>query len=163
MKYTSIHSINALLQNSQTIIKIRNKLQKLQQLNKIVTKLLPPQISCHCSVANLRDGILILTTTSPVWNHQINFLKMDLLDKLRASDTAWAGITSISIKTSYLIEELTAYQPEPFKIDIQNSNINPKKFAISTKNAEIINGIANNEISYQPLAMALKKLIKYQR
>ena len=85
---------------------------------------------------------------------------MDLLDKLRASDPAWAGITSISIKTSYLIEELTVYQPEPFKINIQNTNINPKKFAISTKNAEIINGIANNEISYQPLAMALKKLTK---
>ncbi|MGD0465128.1 MAG: DUF721 domain-containing protein [Gammaproteobacteria bacterium] len=157
MKYISIHSINALLQNSPTITNIRNKLQQLQQLNKIVAKLLPPTISCHCSVANLRDGILILTTTSPVWNHQINFLKMDLLDKLRISEPAWAGISSILVKTNYLIEELTTYQPDPIN-NIQNTNNNSKKFFISEKNAEIINGIANNEISYLPLAMALKKL-----
>jgi|GEM_PF-1210721 hypothetical protein len=158
MKYISIHSINALLQNSPTITNIRNKLQQLQQLNKIVAKLLPPTTSYHCSVANLRDGILILTTTSPVWNHQINFLKMDLLDKLRISDPAWAGISSILVKTNYLIEELAIYQPDPIKINIQNTKNNSKKFFISEKNAEIINSIANNEISYLPLAMALKKL-----
>jgi len=158
MKYISIHSINALLQNSPTITNIRNKLQQLKQLNKIVTKLLPPALSCHATVANLRDGILILTTTSPVWNHQINFLKMDLLDKLRISDPAWAGISSILVKTNYIIEELAVYHPDPVKINIQNTNNNPKKISISAKNAEIINGIANNEISYKPLAMALKKL-----
>ena len=160
MKYTSINSINALLQNSPTITNIRNKLQQLQQLNKIVTKLLPPILSRYVSVANLRDGILILTTTSPVWNHQINFLKMDLLDKLRVSDPAWAGIGSILVKTNYLIEELAIYQPNPTEINIQNTNNNPKKNSMSAKNADIINNIANNEISYKPLAMALQKLTK---
>jgi hypothetical protein len=83
---------------------------------------------------------------------------MDLLDKLRISDPAWAGISSILVKTNYLIEELAIYQPDPIKINIQNTKNNSKKFFISEKNAEIINSIANNEISYLPLAMALKKL-----
>lgn len=110
MKHNTIRSINYLLQNSPTIAKLYNKLQQLEQLNTIVANFLPPKIAKQCTVSNLRDGILILTTTSPIWNHQINFLKMDLLDKLRRSDPIWISIKSISVKTAYLIEDLNIYK-----------------------------------------------------
>ncbi len=162
-KYTNIHSINTLLQNSPTILNIQDKLQQLQQLHNTVTNLLPPIIAKYCSVANLRDGVLILTTTSPVWNHQINFLKMDLLDKLRNSNAAWAGIASISVKTDYLPEDLMVYQQNN---DHSNHKSNDKQkdrlknFTISTKTAKIINNIATNDINHPPLAMALKNLAR---
>lgn len=153
MKYNNIRSFNTLLQNSPTISKLYYKLQQLQQLNNIITSFLPTIIAQHCSVSNLTAGTLILTTTSPVWNHQINFLKMDLLNKLRNSDPIWAGITGITVKTNYLMEELNNYK------QINNNNkTKPKKITLSAHNIAIINNIANNEISYSPLAKMLKKL-----
>lgn len=151
MKHNTIFSINSLLQNSPIIAQLYNKLNQLEQLNKIITNFLPPMLAKNCRASNLRDGILILTTTGPVWNHQINFLKIDLLNKLR-SNPEWAGLASISIKTEYLSECLTNTEHKAPK-KLQN-------FTISKENIEIINNLANNEISHQPLASALKQLAK---
>ncbi len=160
MKYTSIQHINKLLQNSPIIIDVRNKLQQLQQLNKAVANLLPPTIASNCSVANLRDGLLVLTTNSPVWRHQINFLKMDLLDQLRISNPLWAGISAISVTIDYLIEDLDKYQKDPNPVNNINIDSKTKNFNISLETAELMNTIANQSISYQPLSVALKKLIE---
>ena len=160
MKYTSIQHINKLLQNSPIIIDVRNKLQQLQQLNKAVTNLLPPTIASNCSVANLRDGLLVLTTNSPVWRHQINFLKMDLLDQLRSSNPLWAGISAISVTIDYLIEDLDKYQKDLNLVNNINIDSKTKNFTISLETAELMNTIANQSINYEPLSIALKKLIK---
>lgn len=150
MKHNTIFSINSLLQNSPIIAQLYNKLNQLEQLNKFITRFLPPILAKNCCVSNLRDGVLILTTTSPVWNHQINFLKVDLLTQLRRASPEWAGLSSILVKTDYLAECLTT-----------NEHNNSKKlnnFTISKDNIETINNLADNQISHQPLAAALKQL-----
>ena len=170
MKYTSIQHINTLLQNSSIINDVRNKLQQLKELNQAVVSLLPTEASNYCSVANFRDGVLILTTKSPAWKHQINFLKMDLLDQLRSYNSSWAGISSITVTIDYLIDDLDKYQNNSdnndsingYNIDKKNSNNQDNKnknFTISSKTAELINNIVNQEISYEPLAIGLKRLI----
>lgn len=154
MKYNNIRSFNNLLQNSPTISKLYYKLQQIQQLNNVLTNLLPPLAAQNCCVSNLRDGMLILTTTSPVWNHQINFLKTDLINKLRNSSPDFAGITAIKVKTSYLIEELNNYKNPAL------NNKSPKKLNISANSAKVIRDIADKAITYSPLANILKKLCK---
>lgn len=155
MKYNNIRSFNNLLQNSPTISKLYYKLQQIQQLNNVLTNLLPPLAAQNCCVSNLRDGMLILTTTSPVWNHQINFLKTDLINKLRNSSPDFAGITAIKVKTSYLIEELNNY-----KNAASTNNKSRKKLNISANSAKVIHDIADKAITYQPLANMLKNLCK---
>ena len=172
MKYTSTQHINTLLHNSSIITDFCNKLQQLKQLNQIVSSLLPTTIANNCSVANLRDGILILTTNSPVWKHQINFLKIDLLEKLRNTSPMWAGIISISVRIDYLAEDLNTYQNN---IKLSNLNIITnntsndkinhkikvnKNFTISPQTALLVNSIVDQEISYKPLSCKLKNLIE---
>lgn len=152
MKHNTIFSINSLLQNSPIIAQLYNKLNQLEQLNKFISHFLPPMLAKNCRASNIRDGILILTTTSPVWNHQINFLKIDLLTQLRKNNAEWTGLSSILVKTDYLAECLTTKE--------HNSSKKLNNFTISKENIEIINNLADNEISHQPLASALKQLAK---
>lgn len=152
-----MYSFNNLLQNSPTISKLYCKLQQIQQLNNVLANLLPPLAAQNCYVSNLKEGMLILTTTSPVWNHQINFLKSDLINKLRNSSPEFAGITTIKVKTSYLLAELDNYNTP------SSTNTPPKKLNISPKSATIIRNIAEKEITHPPLANILKKLCGEQK
>ncbi len=79
----------------------RDKLTQLQQLNTLVASHIDPAMAANCQVANLRDGCLILTTTSPVWHHKLRFASSDLLSALRAH-RQWAGLKSIEIRVDYL-------------------------------------------------------------
>lgn len=85
------------------------KLEQLEQIKKIIPKFLPKMLANNCIVANIRDGILTLVTNSPVWKHQLNFLKMDLLEQFRKSCPLLAGLSSIEIKIDYLQEDLQKY------------------------------------------------------
>ena len=152
MKHNTIFSINSLLQNSPIIAQLYNKLNQLEQLNKFISHFLPPMLAKNCRASNIRDGILILTTTSPVWNHQINFLKIDLLTQLRKNNPEWASLSSILVKTEYLAECLTNTEHKTLKTI--------KNFTVSKENIKAINNIADNQISHQPLASALKQLAK---
>ena len=168
MKYTNLHHINTLLQNSSVISDFCFKLEQLQQLQKIISNLLPPTIANHCTVANLREGVLVLATKSPAWKHQLNFLKIDLLEQLRNSSPIWSGIASIVITIDYLVEDLDEYKNN-LKINNLNNQNNSKNFnqinvhknfTISNKTAELVNSIIDQEISYQPLLTKLKQLIE---
>ena len=85
---------------------------------------------------------------------------MDLLDQLRISNPLWAGISAISVTIDYLIEDLDKYQKDPNPVNNINIDNKTKNFNISLETAELMNTIANQSISYQPLSVALKKLIE---
>ncbi len=70
------------------------KITLLTKLNRVVSQNLDPHLSQHCCVGNLREGILILTASSPTWGHQLRFSSMALLHKLR-ENPEWAGLKSI--------------------------------------------------------------------
>ena len=148
-----------MLQTSPVISDFCVKLEQLQQLQQAISNLLPPTIGNYCKVANLRNGVLVLTTNSPVWKHQLNFLKMDLLEQLRNSNTFWSGIASIVITMDYLMEDLYKYQNNT-KINGLNNQRKIKNFTISNKTAVLVNSIFDQEISYKPLLNKLKQLIE---
>lgn len=93
MKYEN-QSMAALLTTSPGLRPLVEKINDLAKLNRIVLKNLDPSLAPHCCVSNLRDGILILTTSSPTWGHQLRFSSMTLLNKLR-ENPQWAGLKSI--------------------------------------------------------------------
>jgi len=159
MKYKNLYHINTLLQTSPVISDFCVKLEQLQQLQQAISNLLPPTIANYCKVANLRNSVLVLTTNSPVWKHQLNFLKMDLLEQLRNSNTFWSGIASIVITMDYLMEDLYKYQNNT-KINGLNNQRKIKNFTISNKTAVLVNSIFDQEISYKPLLNKLKQLIE---
>lgn len=89
-------SFNEILSISPILREIVCKVEQLAKLNRQVLNKLEPQLAKHCRVANLKDGILILTTQSPTWGHQLRFASSDLLSALRA-EPEWCGLKSIKI------------------------------------------------------------------
>ncbi len=79
---------------SPVLSRFVSKVEQLSKLNRAVLKKLDPTIASHCRVANLRDGILILTTHSPIWGHKLRFQGAELLSALRTEPT-FCSIKSI--------------------------------------------------------------------
>ncbi len=101
MHYKPNQTLSDLLYSSPSLGGFTSKLEQLQELNKLVASQLETSLQPHCRVANLRNGKLILTTTSPTWNHKLRFCSLDLLSSLR-KDPRWAGLSSIEVKVDYL-------------------------------------------------------------
>ena len=87
-------SLTEILSLSPCFGEIVNKIEQLAKLNRIVHQKLDPELAKHCRVANLRDGILILTTASPTYGHLLRFEKGELLTRLRA-EPAFCHLKSI--------------------------------------------------------------------
>lgn len=96
-------SFTSLLQTAPNLHKLLAKLEQIKQLNLFVTSHLEPSLAKQCQVANLRDGVLILSTTSPAWKHKLRFAALDLLSALRANPH-WSNLKSIEIRIDYLPE-----------------------------------------------------------
>lgn len=100
MKCKTNQSITSLLQNVPDLQKFVGRIEQLKQISEIISSKLEPSLADNCHVANLRDGTLILATTSPVWNHKLRFSALDLLSALR-SDPRWSGLKSIEVRVDY--------------------------------------------------------------
>jgi hypothetical protein len=150
IKFKSNKAVVNILHDSAPLKKLSSKVKQLEQLNQAVLSNLGPDLAQNCRVANLRNGILILATASPEWNHKLKFLKADLLESLRSKPCGY-GLTSITIKT---VPELAYSQ-----FTIQKSLPNPK--LLSSKNVQLINSLAES-VSSPKLARALRKLGKHE-
>ena len=132
-----------ILANSPFMGEIVNKVDQLAKLNRKVAQTLDPELKKHCKVANLREGILILTTTSAAFGHKIRFIEMDLLSAIRA-EPEWCHIKSI--KT----------QVRPSRPPLQKS-FSSAKMALSYPAAYGIKSIAQ-DITTPALKEALLRL-----
>jgi len=90
-------SLIEILATSPTLGEIVNKVEQLAKLNRIVHQKLDPKLRKHTRVANLRDGILILTTSSSAIGNLLRFEKIELLTALRADPTL-CHLKAIDIK-----------------------------------------------------------------
>lgn len=93
-KKLSLPEILSLSPHFGTIV---HKIEQLSKLNRIVHQKLDQELAKHCRVANLRDGILVLTTTSPTYGHRLRFEQGILLTLLRA-DPAFCHLKSIQTR-----------------------------------------------------------------
>lgn len=121
--------LSNVIQNSSDLGKLQKNAEKIAQLTKTIASKLDPELAKNCKVANLRQGFLILTTTSPAWKHKLRFLSVDLLESLR-TDPRWAGLTGIEV--------IIDYPPEPVQVS-SDEPLKPKP--LSAENAQILKDI----------------------
>lgn len=93
-KYVSMIDI---LSRSSALGKIVYKVDQLAKLNRTLLNKLDPELARHCRLANCREGIIILTTTSPATGHLLRFKELELLSALRA-DPDFCHLKSIKIQ-----------------------------------------------------------------
>ena len=136
-------SIAEILQSSDVLCRFTQQLQTIENLNQMVKQCLPEPLNEHCWVANIKNNILTLATTSPSWKHQLHYQKTELLSKLRNLDD-WRGISSI-----HLIVQPESLPPPPIL-----KTIPPK---LNDANRETILTIAEM-IDNSRLKNALKRL-----
>lgn len=145
MQYKTHKSFASLLAGTPELRNFTAKLDHLNQMNQVISSKLEPSLASHCHVANLRDGTLILATTSPAWNHKLRFSALDLLSTLRA-DPRWSGLKSIEIRVDYLPNTETA-----------STMKRSKPITLSAASAQLIKQAADN-ISNPSLAEAMRRL-----
>ena len=61
---------------------ILERARRLQRLEQAVLRLLPENLSAHCTVQNLKSEILVLATSSPAWAARLRFVTPDLIKQL---------------------------------------------------------------------------------
>ncbi len=94
MKEPIKHTVVEIFTHSPRLGLIVNKVEQLSKLNRLVHEKLDCNLAKYCRVANVRDGILILTTSSPATGHLLRFAISDLLTALRA-EPEWCHLKSI--------------------------------------------------------------------
>ena len=87
-------SLTEILSSSSLFGKIVKKVEEISKLNTIVQEALDPKLAAYCRVANVRDGILILTTHSSSYGNLLRYAEVELLTRLR-SDPNWCHLKSI--------------------------------------------------------------------
>ena len=139
--------INKLLARMDpSIRRVLETSEVLRQLQAVLERLLPANLASHCRLANYKDNVLFLYTTS----------------------SAWA--TRIRLEAPQLREYLSRYQEfkniQQVRVRIDSSpSIAAHKLEtlqISTQSAKIINELAEN-INVPELADALKRLARRGR
>ncbi len=145
MQYKTHKSFANLLAGTHELRNFTAKIDHLKQMNEIISSKLEPALASHCHVANLRDGTLVLATTSPAWNHKLRFSALDLLSSLRA-DPRWSGLKSIEVRVDYLPSTETTSPPK-----------RNRPLTLSADNAQLIKQAADNILDPN-LAAAMRRL-----
>jgi hypothetical protein len=76
-----------------------DRAQTLAEIDRRIRRHLPPSIADHVSVANLRDGVLVLQTPAAEWRTRVHFLVPQILEDLR-SDPSLPKVVQIRIRIS---------------------------------------------------------------
>ncbi len=143
-------TIAKLLTTTPILRELVKKVEELTKLNQVVRSQLDPKLAKHCKVHSYDNGILTLSTHSPVWGHTLRFSESDLLSRLRAYPE-WCGLKSIR---SRVLPPNAAEEPLEISPFAENNRLIP----IITKNdAELLQLTAYN-IASESLRKALLKL-----
>jgi hypothetical protein len=90
-------SIIEIFTQSPALQQIVRKVEQLANLNRIIHQNLDPELATQCRVANIREGILIISTGSPALGHLLRFAKIELLETLRRHPE-WCHLKAIEIQ-----------------------------------------------------------------
>lgn len=149
---------NNIFQDSKILREFSNKIKVLNKLNHIVLQNLNPDIAKKCSVANFKNGILTISTVSPVFKHQLNFSKFDLLSKLRHHPELY-GLKYIEIKIDLNLNNLQDQNNLNLLVEQKSKNNFYKKIRISEETSNTIQEIAKT-IKNSKLSNSLARLAK---
>ena len=62
---------------------ILSKVQTLQRLNQGLAKVIDPELTQYCQVANFSDNNLVIAVANATWLTRLRFLETTLIDELR--------------------------------------------------------------------------------
>ena len=86
--------------------------RRLQRLEQAVLRLLPEDLTAHCSVINLKNETLILGVRSPAWAARLRFVAPDFLRQLQCQLSLVASAIDVRV-----IPETLDIQPVSRKPD----------------------------------------------
>lgn len=92
-----LQCLSDIITKSSDLSRFINQIDRLSKINQVIKQHLDPTLANDCQVANLRDGILILSTHSSIWGHRLRFQAIELLSTLRAIPE-WCGLKSIQCR-----------------------------------------------------------------
>ena len=108
---------------------ILERARRLQRLEQTVLRLLPENLSAHCTVQNLKSEILVLATSSPAWAARLRFAAPDLIKQLECQ-------LALTIRTIQLRVE-----PETVEIQVVKSRQPKLSLASGTLLAQTANSV----------------------
>ena len=96
--------------------------QALQALDDRLGEYLTPLLKSHCTVAALRDDVLVINAHSPAWATRLRYLAPSILEFLHGRGESLPSFRTIRIRVS-LPEEviLTAKPPPRLQLSIQTA------------------------------------------
>ncbi len=121
---------------------VRDKARELDSLNQKLQAFLPSPLNKHCTIANLRQDVLVLSVSSPAWSARIRYMTPAILNYLQ-DKCSLDGLKSLRIKVCL---------PEIKKLE---RRIRPA--ALSKKAAAGLNDFAET-LSDEPLRDVMRKL-----
>lgn len=145
-----LQCIADVINKSNDLSKFIKQINQLSKINQAVKQYLEPMLANQCQVANLRNGTLILTTSSSIWGHQLRFQEMALLSALRATQE-WCGLKAIQSRVAPTHPPHTTAPPKPYEI---------RKSRLSLKHAAHLQSLAHYTV-HPRLKQALLNLADY--
>ncbi|ABV35029.1 conserved hypothetical protein [Shewanella sediminis HAW-EB3] len=100
--------LSQLLHQQGQMPNLAEKAELLLHLNHYVKQVLAGPVSQQLKVANLRQGVLVIETTSAAWAARINFQKAKILQQLQAETLPM--LTAIEVKVN---PSLVLYETKP--------------------------------------------------
>ena len=99
-----------------------HKTNYLNTLNQRLLTLLAPPLVDHCTIANVRQNVLIIYVNSAAWGMKLRYQLPELLEKLRGDKTL-ADISSIEYKIRPANREKVTLKNEKVALKAQHKLI----------------------------------------
>lgn len=132
---------------SGPLLPILQHCKTLQRATDLVHPCLPASIRPHCAIANYREGVLILTASSPAWAAKIRY-QLPELRKALIKNNELGKITDIIVRTN----------PHPTATPARPA----RRAALSQDSAHVLRSLAAHT-EHVELSQALSRLAQRAR
>ncbi|NRD75847.1 DUF721 domain-containing protein [Shewanella sp. VB17] len=95
--------LSQLLHQRGQLPNIAEKAELLMHLEHYVKKVLTGPVSEQLKVANFRQGVLVIETTTAAWAARINFQKANILQQLQAETLPMLSAIQVKVNPSLLM------------------------------------------------------------
>ncbi|WP_299795250.1 DUF721 domain-containing protein [uncultured Shewanella sp.] len=104
--------LSQLLHQHGQMPNIAEKAELLLHLNHHVKQVLAGPVSQQLKVANLRQGVLVIETTTAAWAARINFQKAKILQQLQAETLPMLSAIEVKVNPSLVLYETKPKIPQ---------------------------------------------------
>ena len=106
-KRSRVSAVGSLIEEGLAGLQIANKIRE-HTAPLVWAEVVGPQVAGATEVIGIRDGVLIVSTKSAVWSHELTFYKADILRRLNSRIGAPAGPSRDGAIKELMLDTLTA-------------------------------------------------------